>query len=457
MFTLRPLCPVVLLIALSPLPAVAQAAAPQVRQGADDAVPLLRLPERVLPGLVPLVEAAAEVAPAVITARLEKLAAESREEESRSLTRPRADVFGDISYRENSETRDGGVKPYYNVGVEQPIWHWHSLTNQKRIAEIKKKLAANDYEEARRNLVLEIRRAYLDLILQKASLAETFASYDRQRTALRVNRERATRGEYASDLLATEQLDAGKAELARDRAQSAFQRALREFAILNGLETFTAGQLPDGVGSLPASAKALFQPEAPAPTPAGAVPAALARPEGELEAARLQQEVTRVRNYPKVNLAAGADQGATSGTDQTAVINYFAGVRVRWNIFDGFATRAAVREARAVVRQNEQAVTAARRDLINQLNDQAEDISLGLRELDIAEQRFALTESRRKVDEDLWKTGRLAETEWQTRSAAAQTERIALNDLRGRTILQLSEHALLRLRATKPSGEIQFP
>ncbi|MBC8039370.1 MAG: TolC family protein [Opitutaceae bacterium] len=455
MFTLRPLCPVVLLIALSPLPVVAQAA-PQA-QSAEEATPLLRLPERVLPGLVPLVEAAAEAGPAVITARLEKLASEAREEESRSLTRPRADVFGDISYRENSETRDGEVRPYYNVGVEQPIWHWHSLTNQKRIAEIKKKLAVSDYDEARRNLILEIRRAYLDLILQKGSLAGIFAAHDRQRTALRVNRDRAARGEYASDLLATEQLDASKAELARDRAQSAFQRALREFAILNGLETFTAAQLPDGVGALPAGAKALFNPAIPAPAPANRVPAALARPEGELEAARLQQEVTRVRNYPKINLAAGADQGATSGTDQTAVINYFAGVRVRWNIFDGFATRAAVREARAIVRQNEQAVTAARRDLVNQLNDQAEDLALILRELDIAEQRFVLTEARRKVDEDLWKTGRLAETEWQTRNAAAQTESIALSDLRGRAILQLSEHALLSLRATTPSSEIQFP
>lgn len=456
MFTSRLLSPVVLLISLGSLAAVAQTAAPQA-PAADETAPLLRLPERVLPGLVPLVEAAAQASPKIIEARLEKLAAEAREEESRSLTRPRVDAFSDVAYRENSRTNDGSVKPYFNVGAEQPIWHWNSLTNQKRIAEIRKKLAAHDYDEARRNLVLEIRRSYLDLVLQKLSLAETSESLDRQRTSLRVNRDRAARGEYASDVLATDQLDFSKAELARDRSQTALLRALREFAIINGLETYTAAQLPDEVGAPPSSAKALFNPSASAPAPTGGVPAALARPEGELAVARLQEEVTRVRNYPKVNLAAGADQGAIDGTNQTLVVNYYAGVRVRWNLFDGFATRAAVREARAEIRKSEQAVIDARRALDNELADQASELALLLRELDVAEQRNTLAESRRKVDEDLWKTGRLSETEWKARSATAQAERIAVNDLRGRVTLQLSEYALLRQRASKPSEEIQFP
>lgn len=424
----------------------------------DVDAPLLGLPETLIAGLRPLVDSAAEAAPRVIEARLAQLAAQAREEETRSVTRPRADVFLDLSYRRNSETSDGGFKPYYNVGVEQPLWHWDALTNQKRIAVIQKKLAANDYAEARRALVLEIRRSYLDLILQKLSLAGAEDAYGRQQTALKVNRDRATRGEYAADLLATEQLDARKAGIARDRQQSALQRALRDFAILNGLDSFSVDRLPVAIGDVPASATALFQPEAAAPLPASnRIPDALARPEGDLEAARLQQEITRVRNYPMLNLAAGADQGATSGTDQTAVINYFAGVRVRWNIFDGFATRAAVKEARVTVRKNEKIVADARLALLNQLKDQSDDLSLSLRELAVAEERFSLTTSREKVDDDLRKTGRLAETEWQARAANAQTERIALYDLRGRVILQLSEHALLRQRASKPAEDILFP
>lgn len=424
----------------------------------DAEIPLLGLPEATIAGLKPLVDAAMEAAPRVIEARLEQLAAQAHEEEVRAVTRPRADLFLDVSYRRNSETDDSGLKPYYNLGVEQPLWHWDALTNQKRIASIQKKLAGRDFEEAKRALVLEIRRAYLGLILQKLSLTESESTYERQQATLKVNRERAARGEYAADQLATEQLDTRKAAIARDRQQTGLQRALRDFATLNGLESFSAGQLPLSVGVVPASATALFQPEAAAPQPASSrIPDALARPEGNLEAARLQQEIVRVRNYPKLNLAAGADQGATSGTDQTAVINYFAGIRVRWNIFDGFATRAAVKEARVIVRKNEKIAADARRALANQLKDQSDELMLSLRELAVAEERFGLTTEREKVDAAQRKSGQLAESDWQARTAAVQTERIALYDLRGRVILQLSEHALLRQRAAKPAEEILFP
>ncbi|CAM3038218.1 TolC family protein [Rariglobus hedericola] len=454
----RLLCSASLLISLS-LGSVVTQAQEMVSQPkvADADAPLLGLPEKLIVGLEPLVNAAAEIGPRVLDARLQKLAAEAHEEETRSVTRPRANLYLDFSYRENSETQNGSFKPYYNVGVEQPLWHWNALTNQKRVAEIYKKLAGNDYAEARRALIIEIRQAYLDLVLQKLSLAESQTTYDRQRATLAVNRDRSARGEYAADLLATEQLDSRKSAIARDRLQVGLQRALREFAIMNGLESFSADQLPAAIAEVPSSAKALFVPEAAKLAPANRIPDALARREGELEAARLQQEITRVRNYPKVNLAAGADQGASSGTDQSAVVNYFAGVRVRWNIFDGFATRAAVKEARVTVRKNEKAVSDARLALQNQLKDQADELTLSLQELEVAEERFGLTTSREKVDEDLRKTGRLAETEWQARTAAAQTERIALYDLRGRVILQLSEHALLRQRAIKPSEEILFP
>ena len=449
----RSLC-LLLAVVVSSAPASAEVSA--VPASDADSV-MLHLPEKVIPGLESLIDAAKDVAPAVISARLSALAAEQRLDQSRSVTRPRVDVFLDGSYRENSETRDGSVRPYYNVGLDQPLWHWHALDNYKRIAEINKKLADQDYAEARRSLILEIRRQFLDLTLQKLSLAETVSAYERQRTTLGVNRDRSRRGEYAADLLATDQIAARKAEVARDRQSAAFQRALREFALINGLESFSSEKLPSEVPAVPGSAKALFKPSAASPVVRGQIPAALARPESELAVSRLQQEITRVRTHPKLSFAMGADQGATSGTDQTAVVNYFVGLRVRWNIFDGLATRAATREARILVRQNEKALAEARTALTRQLSDEAEDLALSLRELEVSEESFSLTSSRLKVDEDLWKSGRLAEADWQSRKALAETERIALYDLRGATILKLSTHALSRQRASKPSDEILFP
>ncbi len=433
----------------------AQTATDAVRP-TDEAVTLLRIPETLIDGLEPLTAKALEASPQVIDARLKVLAAEAHEDELRALTRPRADVYLDGAYRKNDSSA-GSFQTYYNVTAEQPLWHWNSLDNQKRVAKIQRQLADNDFDEARRTLVLDIRQRYLALVLQKLDVAETDAASERLNSHLKVSRDQAGLGQLSADVLTGEKLDVQTAEIARDRKRVAFQRALREFAVVNGLPSFSADALPVEIPRVPAAALALFNPEVPAPVVQGVPPAALARAEGELTTARLNADIIRVRMRPMVNLAAGADQGQTSGADQTAVLSYFAGVRVRWNIFDGFATRAAVRQARVVVRQNEKALDDSRTALAHELADGAADLALATKELAIEEERFTLTASRQQVDEDLRKSGRLAEADWQERRALAQAERATLYKLRGQLILQLAEQELLRERATKPSKEIPFP
>ncbi len=423
--------------------------------GASEA--LLRIPETLIDGLQPLTAKALETSPVVIDARLKALAAAAREEESRSLTRPHVNVYGSGGYRASDANRTGSFQTYYNALAEQPLWHWNSLDNQKRVAQIQRQLADNDYDEARRTLVLDIRRRYLDLVLQKLDTAETDAACERLSSHLKASRDQAARGQVSADLLTAEELDVKSAEVARDRKREAFQRALRAFAVLNGLPSFSPDGLPAQIPGVSTELVTLLAPAAPAPAAQGAPPAALARAQGELTAARLNKDITRVRNFPMVNLAAGANQDQTSGADQTAVLSYYSGVNVNWNIFDGFATRAAVRQAKVLVRQSERALDDARTQLAQDLADGSTDVTLTVKELQIAEERFAQTSSRQQVDEDLRKSGRLADAEWQTRRGAAQVERANLYRLRGGLILLLAEQELLRQRATKPSKEISFP
>jgi len=444
----RSFCTVVLLVGLGSLSAEGQTT------GEGEA--LLRMPETMIDGLQPLTAKALETSPRVIDARLKTLAADAHEEETRSLTRPRADVYVSGGYRATDANSSGSFQTYYNVSAEQPLWHWNSLDNQKRVAKIQRQLADNDYDEARRSLVLDIRQRYLDLVLQKLDVAESDAACERLGSHLKASRDQATRGQIASEVLTAEQLDVRTAEVTRDRKRSAFQRALREFAVINGLPSFSPDGLPSEIPGVSPAMLALFTPDAPAPA-TQVVPAALARAQGELTTARLNQDITRVRDHPMLNLAVGANQDQTSGADQTAVLSYYAGVNVRWNIFDGFATRAAVKQARVVVRQSEKALEDTRIQLAQELADGAADVALAARELQIAEERFVQTSARQQVDEDLRKSGRLAEADWQDRRGAAQVERANLLKLRGELILLLSEQELLRERATKASKDIRFP
>jgi outer membrane protein TolC len=422
-----------------------------------EATALLRMPEIMIEGLQPLTAKVLETSPRLIDARLKALAAAAREEETRSLTRPRADVYVSAGYRATDASPSGSFQNYYNVSAEQPIWHWNSLDKQKRVAQIQRQLADNDYDEARRLLVLDIRQRYLALALQKLDAAETDAACERLSSHLKASRDQAARGQISTDLLTAEELDVKTAEFARDRKREAFQRALRAFAVLNGMPSFSPDGLPSQISEVSSALVGLLSPAVPPPSAQGVPPAALARVQGELTTAQLNNDITRVRNLPMVNLAVGANQDQTSGADQTAVLSYYGGVNVRWNIFDGFATRAAVRQAKVVVRQSERALADTRTQLAQDLADGAADVALAVKELQIAEERFVQTSARQQVDEDLRKSGRLADAEWQARRGAAQVERANLFKLRGGLILLLAEQELLRQRATKPSKEIAFP
>ena len=443
------LCPAVLFLSLGVVSVDGQTA------GGSET--LLRMPETLIDGLQPLTAKALETSPRVIDARLKMLTAEAREEESRSLTRPRADISLNAGYHENDASNTASFQTYYSATTSQPLWHWNALDNQKRIAQIQRRLAENDYDEARRSLVLSIRERYCVLVLQKLNLAEAEASRERRIAHLKVSSDQARSGQLSADVLTAEQLDVRADETHCDRKRMDFQRALREFAVLNGLSSFSGDALPKEIPGVPTAALTLFNTEPPAATLQNVVPAALARPEAELATARLNEEITRVRMRPMVNLAAGANQDQTSGADQTAVLEYYGGLSVHWNIFDGFATRAAVRQARVLVRQNEKALAEARTALGDGLADGAADVALETRELQITEERFILTASRQKMNDDLHKEGRLADADWQEYLAATQVERTNLYKLRAQLILTLAEQQLLRERATKPSKEIPFP
>jgi len=252
-----------------------------------DAEVLLRLPETLIDGLQPLIDKALEASPQVIDARLKALAAAAREEESRSLTRPRADVYLDAGYHKNDAGNPGSFQTYYNVSAEQPLWHWNALDNQKLISKIQRQMADNDYDEARRTFVLEIRQRYLALVLQKRDVADVDATCERLGKHLKSSQEQAGLGHISADVLTGEQLEVLMTEVTRDRQREAFGRALREFAVMNGLPSFLAESLPDEISCVPAAALALFSPKGPAPAVQGVPPAALARAEGELTTARL--------------------------------------------------------------------------------------------------------------------------------------------------------------------------
>lgn len=422
----------------------------------------LRLPESVLPGLAPLIRTALEGSPGMLRGRLDLLAAAAHADEQAAPLYPHAGFsLGADGRQEVRRDLPGihyGFSDTYNLSVTQPLYHWDALTNQARLGRIQQALSENDFTGARRSLVLELRRQYTALILGELDYRQAVTA-DRRRTAhLQLDEERAGRGEVPSADLADERLAGEEGRLQLEKQAALNRRAREEFAVLLGRTEFAVADLPADIPPVPDWSAAL----APAgPVPAGVVPAALMRPDGERESARLNLDIQRVRLRPTIDLVAGISQSDVSYVANLAarygVQDRYIGVQVSWNIFDAYASEAAVRAARTELRSRQQAWDEATQALRRRLAAAWEDLQLAQRELVLAEARYRNATGRLEAARGQKEAGQLSDDAWQQRLADGEQQHLELQRLRAAQLLRVAEYALLNQWGSQPADRITFP
>ena len=149
---------------------------------------LMRWPETHVPGLDRIVAEGLARSPVAMENELRQLAAEATRDSAAAAVLPRVHARWD-GYGRQEERRDragsqSGFKQWYDVSVEQPLYHWGALTNQKRLGEIRRAIAQGEIREARRKLVEELRRAYAELITRRLELGVLHRRLDLARGAL---------------------------------------------------------------------------------------------------------------------------------------------------------------------------------------------------------------------------------------------------------------------------------
>ncbi len=444
-------------------PAIRVEAQVQAPPAADDP---LRLPETVLPGLQPLIDAALEASSRVLQARLAVLIAAAGEQDARSGLYQHISAGAEIDGRQEFRQDIPGVhysgSMAYSIGTVQPLYHWNALVNRAQIGAIQKQLADNDLTDARRNLVVELRQQYTALILRALDLKQARWDDNRRTKQLQRDEDRAARGEVPTFDLGDERLAVSQSHLAVERLALGWDRARGDFGVLIGTKTFAADKLPSEIPAVP-DWSARLQPADPA-VGAGAgapVPAALASLAKAREVARLTYEIERVRLRPTLDLVAGATENLVSYTANTAntfgaEIQYI-GLRVNWNIFDGYQSQAAVARARADLRVKNLDFDLAAQALQRQLADGWKDLELAQRELAVMEARFAQSGSRLTADQARKDKAEIADEDWQQRLFDHEQQHLDLLRARAAQLLRIAEYALLNERGTLPADRLHYP
>ncbi len=353
--------------------------------------PSVQLPEKLLPGLEPVLQSAVDQSPRMISRTLEVEIAEQSRIQARSGLLP----YLGGHYR-ITETRDDRAdqpdtldvtKTYYDVSVTQPLFHWGERRNNARVGEISKAIADRNYLEGYRVLAQEIRYKYLYLIVQKMAVARAHRYRAQANYELKLAEERLAKRVISEAQAQPIRVAAEQGQIGVDKAEFEYESGKRSLARLAGFAELRDEQIPDEVPvpnhDLAAINQLLagFLSQAQLPT----IEAVNLRSQLEIEELNYRNQKTRLR--PKVSVVAGMNQDEQAFSINTAqkyrVNSIYAGLSVSWTVFDGFASQAAVRSslARRRLLENDYRQVADR--LLEQAQNQAKQIDFSARNMAI--------------------------------------------------------------------------
>jgi len=417
------------------------------------------LPEHHLPALRELLETAGRRSPQLLAQDLERILAGIRIQGTDAQRLP--NVGGGISYAINqtaissntsSQTRDSGG--FYNLSVTQPLYHWGALQNQSDSARINALIAQKSFTLAARDLRTLLRRSFLALVAEKARVTAAAETVRLAVAEVTVLEEKKARGVASGAAVEGEKLRLRELRLDHGRLATEFEANRARLARLAGMRELPEAAVPDAVPAV-----------LPSPDLAAAVVATALRDGARstleyeindlrLRDALLRHEIEKVRLRPKFFLSAGTTlENSTNVNNNTVsqqgVQRRTVSVFAQWSIFDGFASRAAIREAVANRRAQERRAETEVEALLQNLQLLERALRLDAEQVALAEIRLgSATEGSRVLAREA-ELGNVPRAELERSRAAILQTGIRLQDARALLLSRWAE--LVALAGAEPN------
>lgn len=329
-----------------------------------------RWAESAVPALRPVLERALVQSPRLLERNLDLAQSKADWYVQRASSFPSVSAYGTMQwqYEDRLDRASASVndRTYYNVSINQPVWHWGALEASRKIAAINRQLAEMNAAEAYRALALEIRASYLSLMLGRIALRnaenqERLAQKNLERQRVRLEADQVT---ARAVRLAEWRVE--EAALARRRLRVDLDYSLDAFRALVGAPDFSEDDVASEAAALsvPPTLPAVADPAAPRYY-------ALRVAELEVKKARQSQVAPRYALFPRFSLVAGVSRDEVNRDvdlyKKYQVDLWYVGAQVNWTLFDGFNSKgqrmaALTRLRRAERKQETTAAEIARTD-----------------------------------------------------------------------------------------------
>ena len=363
----------------------------------DGLVPVdLLLSEDLFPQLIPILHRAARQAPSVLARNVDLAVAEANEIVAFSNRYP--SLGGTLKYDYRREDRKDLLETQnrnillYLFQARYPLYHWGAIESASEIGKIGVGIAEGQLDTAYRKLIQSIRSQYLGLVLRKMGLKNSALELERQSIALEFQVERMEAGEVAPNRVGSAGLNLKEAELRYERGASDYYYLFRQFKRLVGdmdlSDDVVADHFPD-VGHNPDHLSALLSKFV-----NGGFDDDPRVKAAALQVGREEQvyHIQHVRNRPKLDLTAGITQDPISYTssigNRGGVTALFAGISVRWSIFDGFETRGLKRASLLRLNRLRRNLRELDAQLLDDANQAADKVRFSARALEFGEIRY---------------------------------------------------------------------
>jgi outer membrane protein TolC len=309
----------------------------------------------------------------MIIKQAESAATMAQYEVAKASRLPSAGGWANYLRTEDDRNEVGGARPASKLGyyfsIRQPLYYWGNIQRGVRNAEIQTLIDQGNTRAAYMTLAGDIRKYYMELIIQRQALAKhRFHAEIREKELEETREKRAQNLNSEADLYA--------ALLAHERAQldlmeweDRFDYGIKVYSRLTGRPPLTEDQVPlefppapgDQTERLVAMATRFLAVEMPENTNIQ-----IAKKQIEISENNLENTKTNLR--PRFDLIAGISQDEQDfalSTDKYQYRSIFGGISLNWNIFDGFATKARVKSELARLRASEARLVLEQQELLD--------------------------------------------------------------------------------------------
>lgn len=403
--------------------------------------------EAQLPELKAILESAHKKAPELIKQAFINEEADARLKQAKSAYYPSLTAITNFGYRK--DYRDSGAENTdnlgltYSIALRRPLYHWGAIEAKIEQARIDNDSDQLAYLKNLQQIERNIRADYLTIILNNAALRNERAKQTILEGRSETNRINFEAGKMSALDYEKSRISLAQSLLTIDRIAQSQQRIAERFQYFAGWENPTTSATE--ITAIDLNATEAWLEEQHTQLQGASWTYATYSAERQINSIKHQKEaITRIkaRQRPLVDasVTASHNQSNTSNKNNVDTFSVFAGIRVTWNVFDGFNTRNAKIEAQTKVRRLEQELSQLSKELKMEAAEVLDSLLFQVRNLRLIQARHEAEKAQYSLAEDNVSSGRSTALTLQDAALSLKTKEFAMHQARADLLMGLSDY-----------------